>query len=100
MAHPARINRSIVAITGGYLREPVHSSWIVEPETIGEEEYITLDKADARMMSFLGGDASVVEYFAECRNNAVAAAMMAIKSDDALADSLSPDSKRQKSDAR
>ena len=66
MAAPAKINKDVVQITGGYLDGD--DTWTAAVTQVGEKTFIHIDRRIGGCSKFLGGSFAMVDYIVDLRN--------------------------------
>ena len=73
---PVTIKRNLAIIQGGWSKAShFRSDWVAEIKVVEEREFVALDKADHRLVSWLGNDTSMLSYLSAVRSEKITAMM-------------------------
>ena len=69
---PVSIKRDVAIIQGGWSRHThFRSDWVAEVKVVEDREFVAVDKADHRLVAWLGNDTSMLSYLSTVRSEKI-----------------------------
>ena len=79
---PVSIKRDVAIIQGGWSKHShFRSDWVAEVKVVEDREFVALDKADHRLVHWLGNDTSMLSYLASLRSEKTSKMMQDLADD-------------------